>query len=263
MTDPYFRTIDGELSPLAHAHAPWGEDMMHGRLLGGLAARALEAELGEAGWRAARLTLDLFRPAAMAAVSVEVTSIRDGRRIRVADGVLVCDGHRVGRGTAVFLAESEEPPGTIWRPSPEPWPDPETMDEPAQPGSTDHDRWLFRMVQGGFDNSDRTRVWTNETAPLVDDEPLSPFVRATLSADIACPLANSSDAGLYYINADFTLLLGRYPVGQWVGVEVAQQIHADGISMGASTLVDEDGPFATSSGVSLARPPLFTDDVQP
>ena len=62
--------------------------------------------------------------------------------------------------------------------------------------------------------------------------------------------------GLHYINADYTVLIGRYPVGEWVGLEVAQQIDEEGISMGSATLVDRTGPFATSGGVSLARPPM-------
>ena len=260
--DRYFDSTPDGFTPLPHSHAPWGDDMLHGRLLGGLAARSLDAALGEPGWRAARLTMDLFRPAGMTPVSVEVRPVRTGRRIRVADAIVTSDGHEVGRGAGVFLAESENPPGHIWRPDNEPWPDPETMEAPPRAGSTDHEGWLFRMVQGGFDTSNKTRVWTNETSHLVDDEPLSPFVRTTLSADIACPLANSSDAGLHYINADFTLLLGRYPEGDWVGVEAAQQIQATGIAMSGSTLVDRQGPFATSSGVSLARPPLFTEDTQ-
>ena len=82
------------------------------------------------------------------------------------------------------------------------------------------------------------------------------FVRTALTGDIACPIANSSDDGLHYINADYTMLIGRYPVGEWIGLEVAQQIAADGISIGSATLVDRTGPFATSGGVSLARPPL-------
>jgi len=113
-------------------------------------------------------------------------------------------------------------------------------------------------VGGGFGTGDQSRVWTRETTRLVDDEDLSPFVRTALSGDIACPLANSSDDGLHYINADYTMLIGRYPVGEWVGLEVAQQIDADGISMGSATLVDSTGPFATSGGVSLARPPMVT-----
>ena len=66
VTDSYFQSAGSGVVPFAHVHVPWGDDMLHGRLLGGLAARALEAEHGAPGWRAARLTVDLFRPAAMA-----------------------------------------------------------------------------------------------------------------------------------------------------------------------------------------------------
>jgi len=257
VTGSYFQSVGAGVLPLPHAHAPWGEDMLHGRLLGGLAARALEAEHGAPGWRAARLTVDLFRPAAMALVEIDVRSIRTGRRIKVADALMRCDGHDVGRATAVFLAESEEPPGRIWRPRQEPWPDPDSI-ETSEAGSPDHAGWWFRVVRGGFGTGEQSRVWTRETTRLVDDEPVSSFVRTALSGDIACPLANSSDDGLHYINADYTMLIGRYPVGEWVGLDVAQQIDADGISMASATLVDRTGPFATSGGVSLARPPMET-----
>ena len=257
MTDTYFHSADSGLLPLPHAHAPWGTDMLHGRLLGGLAARALESKHGGPGWRAARLTVDLFRPAAMAPVEIDVQPIRDGRRLKVVDAVMRCDGHDVGRATAVFLAESEEPPGRIWRPDHESWPDPDSI-ETSEAGSPDHAGWWFRQVQGGFGTGEQTRIWTRETTHLVDDEAISPFVRAAVTGDIACPLANSSDQGLHYINADYTMLIGRYPVGEWVGLEIAQQIDADGISMGSATLVDRNGPFATSGGVSLARPPMAT-----
>jgi len=63
---------------------------------------------------------------------------------------------------------------------------------------------------------------------------------------------------LHYINADYTMLIGRYPAGEWVGLDVTQQIDADGISMGSATLVDRTGPFATSGGVSVARSPVMT-----
>jgi hypothetical protein len=262
VTDSYFRSAGSGLLPSPHAHAPWGEDMLHGRLLGGLAARALEAEHGAPGWRAARLTVDLFRPAAMALVDIDVRPIRSGRRIRVADALIRCDGHDVGRATAVFLAESDEPPGSIWRPPHEPWPDPESI-ETSEAGSADHDGWWFRGVRGGFGTGQHTQVWTRETNCLVDDEVVSPFVRSALSGDMACPLANGSDQGLHYINADYTMLIGRYPVGEWIGLEVAQQIAADGISIGSATLVDRSGPFATSGGASLARSPMETAPTPP
>lgn len=261
-TGPYFTILaDGGLMPEPRAHSPWATDMLHGRLLGGLLARALELEFGGEGWRAARLTVDLFRPSAMKPVTIETTPVREGRRVRVADATATCDGHEVARGAAVFLPESEEPPGRIWRPEPTGFPDPETVPPPEpEPGSEERldAGWLFRLVAGGFGTGDRSRVWTNDTNVLVEGEPMLPLVRAAVSGDIACPLANSSDQGLHYINADYTMLLGRYPRGPWIGLEVDQQIQADGISVASATLVDRDGPFATSGGTSVARPPLHS-----
>ncbi|MEM7275577.1 MAG: acyl-CoA thioesterase domain-containing protein [Actinomycetota bacterium] len=270
MTEHYFRNVDGALHPEPSAHGPWATDMLHGRLLGGVAARAIEADLtAELGptanrWRVARLTVDLFRPAAMAPVTVDVVAVRSGRRVRVTDAGLHCDGHRVGRVTAVALPTGAEPPGTVWEPTPTAWPDPEA--EPVagadqeRAGDAEVDGWLFRGVEGGFGTGQRTRVWTNDTRALVHGEPMSPLVRAAVSGDIACPLANSSDRGLHYINADYTMLIARYPVGPWVGLEVDHRMAADGIAVAAATLVDRDGPFATSGGTSLVRPPLEPND---
>ena len=258
VTSSYFVTGPEGFTPESIARGPWSPDMLHGRLLGGLAARTLEVEIGEPGWRAARLTVDLFRPAPMAPIQIETTLIRSGRRIRVADALLRCEGHQVGRATAVMLVVGEEPPGKIWRPDVHSWPDPETLPSDPEREGQDED-WFIRTVSGGFGTGDWSRLWTSETVCLVDGEPLSPFVRAALSGDLACPLANSSDQGLRYINADYTLAIGRYPVGSWIGLEVAQQIADDGISMATSTLVDLDGPFATSTGVSLATQPLAVE----
>lgn len=237
--------------------------MLHGRLLGAIAARALEQSFGAPRRRAARLTVDLFRPAAMAPVVAYVRPLREGRRITVGEATLECDGHEVVRATAVFLAEGNDPPGSIWRPEREPWPDPDGVPAPSDGGSPGQTAWWFRPVSGGFGSEDdggqRGRVWSNETAELVEGESLTPFVRAALSGDIACPLANNSDQGLHYINADYTMMIARYPVGEWIGIEVDHQLQSDGISMGSSTLVDQLGPFATSGGVSLARPPLVMD----
>ncbi|MEZ5406642.1 MAG: thioesterase family protein [Acidimicrobiales bacterium] len=256
MIGAYFQPGPDGFGPHPEARGPWADDMLHGRLLGGLAARAFEAELIEPGWRAARLTVDLFRPAAMAPVTVRTQVVRQGRRIRVADAVMACGGHDVARATVVVLAESTEPPGRIWRPDPQPWPDPLTVawePDPSEPEPA----WIVTPLPGGeFESAGQSRVWTRERAGLVEGEPLTPFVRAAMSGDLACPLANGSDEGLYYINGDYTLALGRYPVGEWIGLEASQQLAADGISIASSTLVDLGGPFATSTGTSLARPAL-------
>ena len=252
MTNPRFqRSADGFI-PAPSSHAPWSTDMLHGRLIGGLGARAIEALVDGASSRITRLTVDLFRPAGMGPVSLRTTPVRQGRRLQVIDVVVSSDGSDVARITGLVLATGTEPSGKIWQPEPWSWPDPAVLVE----SSVDVDGWLMQTAGGGFGSGEQTRMWTNDGRPLVDDEPLSPLVRAAISGDIACPLANSSDNGLHYINADYTLTLGRYPVGPWIGLEVAHHVAADGLSLGSCTLVDETGPFALSTGSSLATEPL-------
>lgn len=259
MTPPRFRFVGGAFVPDPSSHAPWSSDMLHGRLIGGLAARAIEATVDHDGMRVSRLTVDLFRPAGMTPVTVGTRTVRRGRRLEVIDALVRSDGRDVARVTGLVLAISAEPPGRIWRPTPTDWPDPDSL--PEQVDDPD-DGWSLRTVEGGFDTGQRTRVWTNETRPLVDDETLSPLVRAAVSGDLACPLANSSDEGLHYINADYTLTIGRPPCGTWVGLEVSQQIASDGVSLGSCTLVDAMGPFAMSTGSSITRTPMRSPDAR-
>lgn len=255
MHGSYFLSGPAGLHPQERAHGPWSQDMLHGRLLGGLAARAVESIAAQAGFTGARLTVDLFKVAPMEPVTIEAALVRDGRRIRVADAVLRCAGHDVARASAVFLRTGERPPGTVWQPERWAAPDPATV-PPAPDHGPDDELWEFRPVQGGFGSAERTRWWTHEHGRLVDGEALSPFVRAAMSADVASPLANSGDDGLHYINADYSLSLAREPRGGWIGLEVAQHLPGEGVALGACTLYDLDGAFATSTTVALANPPL-------
>jgi len=227
--------------------------MLHGRLIGGLAARELESAVVPEGWRVARLTVDMLRPASLAELRVEHEIVRQGRRIIVADVSVHSDGHLVGRVTGLVLAEGDEPPGTIWQPDLGQWPTPESVPPPEDQLNP---RWDIRYISGGFNTGKRSRLWSNDYDTLVDDEALTPLVRAALAGDIACPISNSSDQGLYYINADYTMLLSRYPRGPWIGLETDTQMASGGISVAGCIYVDEDGPFAISHGASLSRPAL-------
>src|ERR1700733_9529459 len=79
----FFRA-DGEgLIPAAFATSPWGQ-VLHGRLIGGLTARAAEhARAADPDMFCSRLTIDMFRSAALAPVRVSARPVRAGRRIAV------------------------------------------------------------------------------------------------------------------------------------------------------------------------------------
>ncbi len=100
------------------------------------------------------------------------------------------------------------------------------------------------------------RVWLREQHCLVEGESPSPLVRAALAADFASPLANSAPTGLGFINADYTLLLGRLPIGDAIGMEATGHLGEEGIAVGQCTMHDTSGPFAHCAVTAIANPPF-------
>ena len=252
-----FFAIDGDdtFVPRRHARSPWAADMLHGRLLAALAARHLERDHERGSLRVARLTVDMFRVVPLAPVVVTAKVGRDGRRIRVVDLTVECEGQAVLRVSALLLAGGAPPPGTVWGRSA--WSMPEPVEIAARPprapegdpaGSPD-----LRVV-GGFDAPGPRRAWIREPWPLVDGEKLSPLVRAVLAADVGSPLSSWSDAGLQYINADLSISLVRRPKGEWIGLEVIDHLDHDGIALGICRLYDAGGPIGHCQMTGVARP---------
>lgn len=249
------------LVPAPHARSPWGTDMLHGRLLGGLLARAVEREHGEPWLHVARLTVDLFRSTPLVPVQVVTSRVRDGRRIRVVDAtVLTADGPGA-RASAVLLRRGDQPAGAV--PATPPWdvPGPDRLGPaPQRPGAARRvpwDTWLLDAdgkPASGWNAGHPRRAWLRETHELVAGEPLTPLVRAALAADFASPLAHAGTAGLQYINADYTLALSREPLGDAIGLESAGHLGQDGTAVGHCTMYDSSGPIGYCTVTALANP---------
>ncbi|GAA3228832.1 acyl-CoA thioesterase domain-containing protein [Actinocorallia longicatena] len=247
---------DGDaLVPTEMAHGPWAPDMLHGRLLGGLMAEAIERGHSLEGLRPSRLTVDLFRNARLAPLKVTTDRIRDGRRIRVVDAAVTGPDGLIARASLVLLKHGGHPPGEVW--PAERWnvPQPEDCGPPTRrSGGSVPTFDLWRIGAGDdWDLPHRRRAWLRETHPLIGDEPLSPLVRLALAADLASPTAHWSTTGLNYINADYTITLGRLPEGEYIGIEAGGHISADGIAAGSCTLHDRTGPVAFATTTALAN----------
>jgi hypothetical protein len=80
------------------------------------------------------------------------------------------------------------------------------------------------------------------------------LVRAALAADFASPLANRGADGLRFINADYTLLLGRLPTSDAIGLESTGHLSDEGIAIGHCTMHDTSGPFAHCAVTAIANP---------
>jgi hypothetical protein len=247
VSDAFFDPTDAGLVPHPDARGPWAEDMMHGRLLAGLAAWAIERDHGDDDFLPARLTVDLYKNPRMEPTMVETRLVRAGGRVRAADAVLHVGGVEVARASTLWLRRrAEHDDAGIQTPA---W------DVPPPAEATMEFGGAFEVKAIGADRAFGAplprRSWLRDTRALVTGETLTPFVRAALAADFASPLANSHASGLDFINADLTLFLGRLPVGEWIGFDVAERVAHEGVSVVSCRFHDSQGPIGWSSACAV------------
>lgn len=249
----FFRTDGDALVPADFATSPWGQ-VLHGRLIGGLTARATEAaRAGEPDLACGRLTIDMFRSARVAPVHVGTRTVRAGRRIVVLEVTVEQDDGPIGQGRAVLLrrsAHAEAPSLRTprWDVGTPPELGPPSPPRPGAVWTAPWDSWRISGPSGG--------MWVRETHPLVTGEDPSPLVRLSLAADMASPAANASADGLHYINADYTIALGREPRGPYVGIQASGNVSDQGVAAGQCVVHDLDGPvgFIATTAVANRHP---------
>ncbi len=242
-------TPDGDLLvPSKSAASPWSDEMLNGHHIGGLVAWGVQCDDPDADLQLSRLTVDMLRPVPMRPLRVQTRRSRDGRRLRAVD-VSVLDGDvEVIRGSALLLRRSEHPDGEPWAPAPWNVPPPEAI----EPGPTGAMSWEIRRISDW--TSGPGRVWMRELSEFVAGHPLTPMLRAALMADFTNPLANSGPAGLAFINADVTMYLARDPRGEWIGLEVAGHLGAEGVAVGTAWMYDQDGRIGQCVAAALPDP---------
>jgi hypothetical protein len=256
----FFRADGDALIPADFASSPWGA-VLHGRLIGGLTARAVEqAHAGDPDLMCSRLTIDMFRSAPLAPVRVIVAPVRTGRRIAVLEVTVANDDGPVGQGKAVLLRRSQQPAGTF-RPTP-PWdvPTPLELGPPAAPsGPAAARRWTapWESWSAGPAAAEpgalRAGLWIREIHPLITGEELTPLVRLSMAADLASPVSNASDRGLDFINADYTIYLGRDPVGEYIGIQPYGHVSERGVAVGQCVVHDLAGPAGFVATTAVAN----------
>jgi hypothetical protein len=250
----FFRADGDILVPAAFATSPWGQ-VLHGRLIGGLTARAAEqARAEDPEMACSRLTVDMFRSVPLAPIRVTTRPVRAGRRIVVLDVTIEQDDALVGQGRAVLLRRSQQPEGTF-RPAPA-W-DARTPPQLGPPRSQSTRRWTAPWQSwpvGGTDAAVSDGLWIRDVHPLITGEQLTPVVRVAMAADLASPVSNFSTRGLSFINADYTVYLGRDPQGEYVGIQPSGHISEAGVAAGHCVLHDLRGPVGFVTTAAVANP---------
>lgn len=247
----------GSLVPTAMAQSMWSTDQMHGVALSGALGRSLELAvlaLGRDDLLPARYTVDLFRAARMQPCTLTTEVVREGSRLCLVDAVMVQDGQRVARASAVFLKPTASTTGEVWSPAEHPVPPPLDVapptDEPHVPWFHSEAGWSqdFRAHQNGS----RKQSW-NSAVPVVAGEPLTPFQAVAAIADGASLVTHWGSNGVEHINSDITLTLARRPVGVEIGLAAVDRVERDGIAVGTAAVFDRSGPLGTAVVTALAN----------
>ena len=254
MTNPPFFTKDRDAYiPTDAARGPWDPNSLHGRVIIGLLAFAIEQRHGADDFVPARLTVDMFRLPSLASIEVKTRLVRDGLRIKVVEAGFFSGGVNMARASCQLLRKTENPQGQVWSPPKWDVPAPADIAVPEDPRLGMNGKWTTRPITGAMGTVGPRRLWMSEVRDLVEGAPLTPFVRVAVAADFASPFANAGDQGLGYINSDVTLYLHRLPVKEWIGFEVVNHHATDGVAIGECFLYDQQGPIGTSTVAALAQ----------
>jgi hypothetical protein len=260
-TPSAFFVPDGDaFEPAPIARGPWGQTIS-GNYIGGLIGHVIERDAGDPDFQPARLTVDLFRPAALAPVRVQTSVVRQGRRLKLVDAVVTQQDTVVARASGLFLRRGEQPVDDIWT-------SPVTM-PPLPPTPDPVPRGLATLVWtygkeehspgpgfglSAWEHSGPKYIWVRDFRPLVEGQPLTAFTRAAMAGDMASSLTHYGPGGLQFINADYTLTLSRLPEGPYLGLAALTHYSNAGVATGVATIVDEFGPIGSAAATALSNP---------
>jgi len=239
----YLPTGDADYEPTRATESPWDSGAQHGGPPAALLAHAIDATAG-AGMRLARISVDFLAPIPRKPLRVEVSVLRSGRQVRLAEAHMVIDGRAAVTARAWHIATGPKPPADSDPGPPPPLP-PEPAGEHSLPGL---DGWGYgeavewRFTHGGFGALGPARVWTRVRVPLIAGQELTGLARALIVADSANGLSAALPMAEWLsIPPTMTTTLLRAPDGPWVHLDCRTHLAADGIGLTQATLADPGG----------------------
>jgi hypothetical protein len=103
-------------------------------------------------------------------------------------------------------------------------------------------------------------MWFRLRRPLIEDRPTTPLMRAAMTADFCNGLSAVLDERRWsFINADLTVSLARYPLGEWVLLDAETWLGPHGVGIAAGRLADGSGYFGRAAQ-SLVIDPIRTEE---
>ena len=251
---------DGDLFVPTHfTEGPWDPGAQFGGSPSSLFATLVEAVPTLVPMQVARFTVDLLRPVPLTPLRPTVRIVREGKRIQVVEASLWSGELEVARCSTlrfrmVDLGDLDLPTGEASNPLPEHPNEPKTEIFPGRrpPGSRFAVEYLFEETGGFFTNP----IWVRLRVPVVAGQPASPMARIAYLADLASGIGGPTDPPIRSINADLSINVTRYPVGEWIHITGTTRMSRAGVGQTAATLSDTSGMVATVALARLIDPPL-------
>jgi hypothetical protein len=235
----YLPLADGRFESTELTRGPWDARAQHAGPPAALLGRAVEA-MARPRMRVTRLTFDIARPVPIAPLAVTTSTVREGRNVMVVQAAI----EPYMRCTALLIrtAEGEAPQSGAGTAAARPQ---DATDKPFFPVPYDvgyHTAMEVRFAAGSFLEHGPATAWMRMRVPLVEGEQPSPLSRVLVAADSGNGVSNMLDFDRYlFVNADLTVHLLRYPVGEWVCLDATTSIDGDGIGLADTALHDEQG----------------------
>ena len=255
--DAFFVRDDARLVATELTRGPWSNEHQHGGPPAALLAGAIERAGPDAGeFRLARVTVEFLRPVPIAALELSAEVVRAGRQAQRVSASLAAGGVEVARALGLRLRRQRLH-----------LPEPATTPQLPPPSTLAPFRFSFFRHDVAYHTAIEVRIargtwgqgpidaWMRPLFPLIAGEPTSQCERVLILADAesgVCPPVNPHEWS--FLNPDLTVHFGREPRGEWLGLQIASEAHADGIGLAHSALSDLDGPFGRAAQTLVVGP---------
>lgn len=249
MAESLFEPDGDRFVPTEFARGPWSPEALHGGPPAALLAGAIEGH-ESSDLDVVRLTVEIMRPVPVAPLSVDVRTVRPGKKVQLVEAVLRAGDLELCRATGLRIRRTEvDLPSWV---APPQGPPPFPSDPPARPlrnqWTAFHNSGVeMRYAVGAFDKMGPATVWIRLLHPILPEIPTSPVQRAVAAADFGNGVSATLEFERYlFINPDLTVYLHRPPVGEWICLDAVTRPETSGIGLAHSALFDRDGEIGRS-----------------
>lgn len=221
MPGAFYQQLDeGRFESSALTAGPWSPDAQHAGPPSALMVRAMERFERAPGVRLSRVSVDVLGPIPVAALDIEVRTVRPGRSVELLEATASVDGRPslVARGWRMRCTPGDFPVHG-------------THDGPVVPGpartrdpmmSFAHGGGYLSVVDFSFDSGSGDSLgpaaaWGRSTIDLIEGETMTGWQHTVLVADSASGISLATDPRTHpAINCDLVVSLHREPEPGWV-----------------------------------------------